>query len=141
MTSPSPLLLLAVFTVACATSPTPDAEPVGVEGGRSADGEYSTTATPLDEKACGALLAIDPQQAPYRPVLPARILDGSVHTGRYRVDVTAKGKVFAVEVVERPARKEADGAFVFALFNWRYRPHLVDGKPVHFSCPVRLDAR
>ena len=104
-------------------------------------GEKSSTATPLSEEDCARLLAIDPQRPKYRLQVPAGLSDGAPVQIGYKLFVTSVGEVFAVEIVDRSRIKRVDVELTRTLLKWRYRPHLVAGKPVHFSCPLHVEVR
>ncbi|HXU81195.1 MAG TPA: hypothetical protein VN914_07345 [Polyangia bacterium] len=147
------LASVALLATACAPTPPPAAPapapppPVIAVPGRgilvmtSEDGDRSDRLQALSEEACHGLLAVDVEQPPYRPEVPPALSSGQLITARLNVFVGRKGKVFGVKVVEPPNPEQLWGEWMRKLMTWRYRPYLVDGQPVGFSCPVRVEAR
>jgi hypothetical protein len=83
----------------------------------------------------------DVQQPPHRPIIPSSIRDrvGKVAWGLYKVCVDATGVVHAVTTM-RPAQDVGplDPLWRATIRTWRYRPYQIDGRPVAFCTPVRV---
>jgi hypothetical protein len=145
----APLSLLVLLAAGCAATPPSAAPPpppptthagTGILVGISEDGDRSDRLRALSDEDCRGLLAVDVAQPPYRLEAPPE-LSGQPVTASYKVLVGRKGKVFGVEVVDRPSHQQVWGEWMRKLRTWRYRPYLVDGQPVGFSCPVRIEVR
>jgi hypothetical protein len=74
-----------------------------------------------------------------RPALPPELNQQGVSVwGLYKVCVDVSGQVFSVQVVRSALPGGFDGSWVANIENWKYDPYQVDGRPVPFCSPVRL---
>jgi hypothetical protein len=91
--------------------------------------------------ASGGKLAVDPNDARFRPILP-RALDrvGVVVTGTYLVCAAADGKVAAVSII-KSADPRVDDDWMRTLKTWRYEPFVVAGNRLPLCHKVHLDVR
>ena len=85
------------------------------------------------------LLLIDPNEDEYRIKLP-RGLDrsGIKFSARLRICVSAQGSVTDVRIVQG-ADPAIDPQFPVVMRRWRYRPFMVDGRPVPFCYPIQYE--
>jgi hypothetical protein len=84
-----------------------------------------------------ALLLINPNVDPYVVRLPAALRRGdATFTADCYICVSAEGKVTSVRVV-RGADPAIDAQIPTVLGRWRYRPYILNGKPVPFCWPLR----
>ena len=83
-------------------------------------------------------LAIEVNEAPYRPTLPAGLNAlGSTYMGMYKICVNDGGAVVNVSTV-KSAHPQLDPRWMETIKLWRYRPYTVDGKPTAFCYTLRL---
>jgi hypothetical protein len=86
----------------------------------------------MELEAKEARLAVDVSQPPYKPRMPARLnVPGNVVWGKFRICADETGEVSDVSILTS-ALPEVDADWVKKIRSWRYRPHLVDGRPVPF---------
>jgi protein TonB len=85
------------------------------------------------------LLLIDPNADEYRVKLP-RALErvGLKFTALLRICVSPQGTVTEVKVLQS-ADPAIDPQFPAVIGRWRYRPFIVDGRPIPFCYPVRYE--
>jgi hypothetical protein len=116
----------------------------GVEGGVSG-GEASAvptaapTAAPkmLQAQNARALLLINPNVDPYVVRLPPALARANAtFSADVYICVSAEGHVTSVRLV-RGADPAIDSQIPTVLGRWRYRPYMIDGKPVPFCWPLR----
>jgi hypothetical protein len=97
----------------------------------------------LTTKSGHRLLAIDPQDRPYRIDVPAsRFACASEYVSMLRICVTETGGVADVRIL-KPSIPEIDQHLPIAIALWRYHPLLVEGRPTPFCYPMnyRVTAR
>jgi hypothetical protein len=114
------LLPLALVLAACATG----------QPRRSAPVDSPASAREIPQEQARRLLLVDIHRPPYALQVPPDQPQPVV--GRYKVFVTAKGRVSGVEMAGKTARTSLDAAFARTIFSWRYRPYTVEGRPVPF---------
>lgn len=84
----------------------------------------------------------DPTKPPYKPTLPADLNKvGAVYWGLFKICVAATGEVTHVNVIRSTEAAGLDQRWIATMKTWRYRPYSVDGKPVPFCHPVRLQVK
>jgi len=84
-------------------------------------------------------LAIDPNADPYKVTLPPPLArTGMKFSAVVRICVSAQGAVSEVKLL-RGADPAIDSQIPTVLGRWRYRPYMIDGKPVPFCFPLRYD--
>ena len=76
--------------------------------------------------------------APHRPRIP----DGrsGIFWGLYKVCVGYDGLVYKVRTI-KTAGSDIDFIWSDAIRTWRYTPYVVDGQPVAFCHPLRVEVR
>jgi periplasmic protein TonB len=75
---------------------------------------------------------------PYKPRLPAALnRAGMVQWGLYKVCVTAQGDVQSVTPM-KPADPLVNDDWMAKIKTWKYKPYSVNGRPVPFCSPVRV---
>lgn len=103
------------------------------------------------------LLLSDLAKEPHKPTLPKELqTPGEVFWGLYRVSIDARGAVTEVKVLRSaevkvlhsaavvdkgplpPAARALDERWVATIKTWRYRPHVVNGKPAPFAYAHRV---
>jgi hypothetical protein len=87
-----------------------------------------------------SLIRDDYQRDPrFAPTVPARLgAAGTRFWGLFKVCVDTQGEVYDVQVLRR-ADPQLDSRWQATLRRWKYRPYEIDGKPVPFCYPLRLD--
>jgi hypothetical protein len=115
----------------------------GVEGGMSEGDGSAIPSGPavapkmIQAQNARALLLINPNVDPYVVRLPAALRRGdATFTADCYICVSAEGKVTSVRVV-RGADPAIDAQIPTVLGRWRYRPYILNGKPVPFCWPLR----
>lgn len=84
-------------------------------------------------------LAIDPNADFYKVSLPPPLArTGMKFSAVVRICVSAQGTVSEVKLL-RGADPAIDSQIPTVLGRWRYRPYMIDGKPVPFCFPLRYD--
>jgi protein TonB len=125
-------LLPALGALACAHPPAP------APAAKAADPAPSRHAFLRPEIAKGQL-AIDPQQPPYRAQLPPELQVHGYHAwAMVKICADRNGDVERVDVI-KGAHPLLDDRIVVALKTWRYRPYLLNGRPVPFCTYVRYE--
>lgn len=79
----------------------------------------------------------DPSVPPYRPVIPTG-LQGRRYMTLTKICVKNTGNVESVKIL-RSAHADLDRPVVDAIQRWRYRPYMVDGRPVDFCYVLRYE--
>jgi Gram-negative bacterial TonB protein C-terminal len=127
------LVMAAAGCVAQAAEP----EAARRDGG-AADGGRALLIPPNVGK--GQLLT-DVTKDPDRPRLPKDLtLAGTAVWGLFKVCVKTDGVVADVRVI-KSADWRVDPSWMATIKRWRYRPFTIDGKPVPFCYPMRLEVR
>jgi hypothetical protein len=112
----------------------------GVEGGVSGgDGSAIPSASPkvLQAQNARALLLINPNVDPYVVRLPPALARANAtFSADVYICVSAEGHVTSVRLM-RGADPAIDAQIPTVLGRWRYRPYVIDGKPVPFCWPLR----
>jgi hypothetical protein len=76
------------------------------------------------------------------PSLPTPLNRGGVTVwGMYRVCVSAAGEVTSVRVDRSALPGGLDAEWIAKMERWRYQPYEVNGRPVPFCSPVRLQVQ
>jgi len=84
-------------------------------------------------------LAIDPNLDQYKVSLPPPLArTGMKFSAVVRICVSAQGTVTEVKLL-KGADPAIDSQIPTVLGRWRYRPYMIDGKPVPFCFPLRYD--
>jgi len=135
------------------TEPEPEDEPDdgvegGVEGGVAGGvlggvvGAPPPTATLLPPRVGSGQLISDVLNDPrYRPSLPAQLnRAGMVVWGLFKICVSIDGRVTDVKVV-KSADALVDGSWIEKIRTWQYRPYSINGRPVPYCYPMRLEVR
>jgi protein TonB len=79
--------------------------------------------------------------ARYRPTLPPALnRAGMVQWGLYKVCVSAQGKVSSVTAM-KAADPLVNDDWIAKIKLWEYRPYSVNGRPVPFCSPVRVQVQ
>jgi hypothetical protein len=77
----------------------------------------------------------------YKPQLPPSLNQpGLVVWGLFKVCVDPGGDVFAVRIL-KSADPEVNERWKATIRGWKHRPYQVDGKPVSYCYPMRLEVR
>jgi protein TonB len=129
----------------------PEEEDDGVEGGveggvaggvLGAVPTQTETAKLLPPNVGSGLLISDVKNDPrYKPGLPPALnRAGMVVWGLFKVCVSAQGTVSGVTVL-KSADKLVDGEWMNKIRTWQYRPYSINGRPVPFCHPMRLEVR
>ena len=78
----------------------------------------------------------------HKPTLPKEInRAGIVVWGLYRICVNTEGNVHAVSVIKNALPGGMDGHWIARMETWKYAPYQVDGRPVPFCHPARIEVR
>jgi protein TonB len=84
-------------------------------------------------------LLINPQLEPYRATFPPELaVSGNRAWAMLKVCVGADGDVDGVTIL-KSAHPLLDERIVMAIRTWRYRPYLLDGRPVPFCTNIRYE--
>jgi protein TonB len=130
----------------------PEEEDDGVEGGVEGGvaggvvggmGDQPTqTATLLPPRVGTGQLISDVINDPrYTPSLPPQLnRAGMVVWGLYKICVSVSGQVTDVKVI-KPADPLVEGAWIAKIRTWQYRPYSINGRPVPYCYPMRLEVR
>jgi protein TonB len=130
----------------------PEEEDDGVEGGVEGGvvggvvgsmGDAPTpTATLLPPRVGSGQLFSDVLHDPrFTPTLPPQLnRAGMVVWGLYKICVSVAGQVTDVKTV-KPADALVDGAWIAKIRTWQYRPYSINGRPVPYCYPMRLEVR
>jgi hypothetical protein len=100
------------------------------------------TATLLPPRVGAGQLISDVLHDPrYTPTLPAQLnRAGMVVWGLYKICVSVAGTVTDVKVV-KPADALVDAPWIQKIKTWQYRPYSINGRPVPYCYPMRLEVR
>jgi hypothetical protein len=60
--------------------------------------------------------------------------------GLYKICVSVAGQVTEVKVV-KPADALVEGPWIQKIKTWQYRPYSINGRPVPYCYPMRLEVR
>jgi hypothetical protein len=78
-------------------------------------------------------------EAAFAPSLPRELRrSGFTAWGLFKVCVDTAGSVIGVEVLKSALPGGLDGDWIAKIEGWRYAPYMIDGRPVSFCTPVRL---
>jgi hypothetical protein len=79
----------------------------------------------------------DPQ---LRPSLPPELrVRGAHYWALYKICVDSAGDVSTVTPIRKPDDDAVDHRWQAMIHHWRYRPYTIDGRPVPFCHPMRVD--
>jgi protein TonB len=130
----------------------PEEEDDGVEGGVEGGvaggvvgsmGDAPTpTATLLPPRVgSGQLISDVVHDARFTPTLPPQLnRAGMVVWGLYKICVSVAGQVTDVKTI-KPADALVDGPWISKIRTWQYRPYSINGRPVPYCYPMRLEVR
>ena len=84
-------------------------------------------------------------QRPQRPALQARAATraeprGHVFWGLFKICVSAQGRVTDVKII-KGADPLVDNEWVGKMKLWQYQPYTLNGRPVPFCHPARIEVR
>jgi hypothetical protein len=86
-------------------------------------------------------LVTDVFKEPYRPTLPPDLDEpGTVAWGVFKICVSSEGGVTDARPI-KSASPSVDRLWVAKIRTWRYRPLTVNGRPVPYCYPMRLEVR
>lgn len=112
----------------------------GVEGGVA--GGTSNIAKLLPPNVGAGQLLTDPHDPKYSPkVRPEYVRPGSAYWGLLKICVTAAGHVNSVSFLRSTGIGELDADWTKTVETWSYRSYTINGKPVPFCHPMRLEVR
>jgi periplasmic protein TonB len=96
----------------------------------------------LPPKVGSGQLISDVQHDPrYSPTLPPQLnRAGMVVWGLYRICVSVAGQVTEVRSL-KPADPLVEHDWVAKIRTWQYRPYSINGRPVPYCYPMRLEVR
>jgi hypothetical protein len=77
---------------------------------------------------------------PTESLLPKDLVRGQSFITMMKICVTTEGSTEAVTFLRSPGRA-LEGDLAAAIRKWQYRPYLVNGQPVPFCYPTRLEVR
>lgn len=82
----------------------------------------------------------DATKAPYKVGLPKELnLAGAVYWGLFKICVADTGEVKGVAVMRSTGQPALlDGPWIQTMKTWRYKPYSVNGRPVPFCHPLRM---
>jgi hypothetical protein len=113
--------------------------PGGVAGGKSADPAGSKFLPP--NIGAGQLL-VDVRDPRYSPTIrPEYRRVGAIYWALFKVCVSPAGQVARVTVLKSTSVKDVDGDWQKTIEGWPHRPYLINGQPVPFCYPLRLELR
>jgi protein TonB len=129
----------------------PEEEDEGVEGGVEGGvaggtlggvvGAQQTTTLLPPRVGAGQLISDVLHDPRYTPTLPPQLnRAGMVVWGLYKICVSIGGQVTDVKVV-KPADALVDGPWIQKIKTWQYRPYSINGRPVPYCYPMRLEVR
>ena len=109
-----------------------------------ASGSSNTVASPgapVEIAPEHARLAVDANQPPYKPTLPAELnVAGNVIWGQFRVCANETGDVSGVDILTSAA-PQVDTRWVETIRSWKYQPHVVEGRATPFCYKLRLQVQ
>jgi protein TonB len=77
----------------------------------------------------------------YRPTLPPALNRSGMRVwGLFKICVSAQGAVTNVQVL-KSADKLVDNDWIAKMKTWQYRPYSINGRPVPFCHPMRLEVQ
>jgi hypothetical protein len=113
-------------------------EPPGSEGSRAAE---ASRANVLVETRTGhGLLAIDPQDKPFRALVPPRYVSCGELVSTLRICVSEAGAVSDMQIL-RPSLPIVDVQLAQVIPRWRYRPYFLQGRATPFCYVLRYRVR
>ena len=114
----------------------------GVVGGVAPPPPPKSTGPKLLSQGTGhKLLAINPNVRPYKVNVPDELLDrGDVFQSQVFICVSAEGKVVSAKVT-KTSTPTIDLQIPAVLGRWKYKPYLVDGRPIPFCYPLRYTVK
>jgi TonB family protein len=120
-------------------NPAPGAAGASPDGGAPSPGNELILAPHIGT----GLRLTDVNRAPYKPRLPPELNKaGAVYWGMFKVCVAATGEVTGVGILRSTGEPALlDDPWIATMKRWRYRPYTVDGRPVPFCHPVRLQVQ
>lgn len=130
--------MAALASTACihADQATPPVAPKAVSAPQAPSTDSDAFASVGAARYQHELLAIDPQERPYRVLLPQTYLEGgSEYVSRVRVCVTESGDVANVDVLQ-PSIAAVDQQLPKVISRWHYRPYMVEGQATAFCYPM-----
>jgi protein TonB len=153
-----PAALVLLFALACASAPAPAPartpppaveEDVGEEGGVEGGvaGGIIGTANPgtarfVPPSVGHAQRLVDASDPRHKPkVRPEHYRGGSLYWALFKLCVSDAGEVTQVETLKSTGVPEVDSDWSATIKSWPHRPYQVDGKPVPFCYPMRLEVR
>jgi hypothetical protein len=82
----------------------------------------------------------DATKAPYKVGLPKELnVAGAVYWGLFKICVADTGEVKGVGVMRSTGQPALlDGPWIQTMKTWRYKPYSVNGRPVPFCHPLRM---
>jgi TonB family protein len=84
-------------------------------------------------------LTVDINHPDHRPRVPAKFaVPGTNLWGLYKITVSADGTVRDASAIKSAGAPAIDDAWIAKIKTWRYRPLVIDGKPVAFAYVLRL---
>jgi hypothetical protein len=102
-----------------------------------------TTLPPTAPRQVAPGQRLNDMNAPaHKPTLPKEInRAGIVVWGLYKVCIGAEGRVHAVSIIKSALPGGMDAHWISRIETFEYRPYSVDGRPVPFCHPLRLEVR
>jgi protein TonB len=102
----------------------------------------TATATLLPPRVgAGQLISDVLHDSRYTPSLPPQLnRAGMVVWGLFKICVSIEGKVTEVKIV-KGADPLVDGPWIEKIRTWQYRPYSINGRPVPYCYPMRLEVR
>lgn len=77
-----------------------------------------------------------------RPSLPREFEgSGAVVWGLYRICVDHTGQVRSVQILQSALPGGFDASWIAKIENWRYKPYQVNGRPMPFCAPLRVQVQ
>jgi hypothetical protein len=147
----APLAGLLLLALGCASDPPPKRgqpahartaleEDEGEEGGVEGPGSAGTKFLPPKTGAAQRLADIrDPR---YSPTLrPEYRRVGAVYWALFKVCVSPSGQVDRVRLLKSTGVNDVDGDWQKSIEGWPHRPYLINGQPVPFCYPMRVEVR
>jgi protein TonB len=131
--------------------PEPEEEDDGVEGGVEGGVAGGVVGGTVGSEGTGPVMLApnvgtgqrisDINDPRFRPSLPPALnRAGMVQWGLFKVCVSAQGKVSSVTVM-RAADPLVNDDWIAKIKSWEYRPYSVNGRPVPFCSPVRVQVQ
>jgi outer membrane biosynthesis protein TonB len=108
-----------------------------------AESAAASVASAEQKKVIGIGRRLSDINAPaHKPTLPKEInRAGTVVLGLYKICVGADGNVQAVSVIRSALPGGLDAHWIARIETWKYASYTVDGKPVPFCHPARIEVR